>query len=203
MLRGERVWLRPLEKADVVESNIDDAELAHYAGFKAPFSRDAQERWYQSQLSDLGTTTFQFSICRLGSDAGIGGIGLREIDRANGSASVSIFLGDRASWGTGLGTDAMNALLDFAFGELRLERVWLEVFDYNPRAVRSYEKAGYRLEARLRRARFHRGAYHDVLLMAIIREDWERLERPRSWDLAAPSGDTTTVAPDAAGEAPD
>ena len=84
-----------------------------------------------------------------------------------------------------MGTDAMNALLDFAFGELRLERVSLEVFDYNPRAIRSYEKAGYRVEVRRRRARFHRGAFHDVIGMAILRDDWLALDRARSWELPA------------------
>jgi RimJ/RimL family protein N-acetyltransferase len=48
--------------------------------------------------------------------------------------------------GQGLGTDAMFALLDFGFGQLRLERMWLEVYDFNRRARRSYEKCGFVLE---------------------------------------------------------
>jgi RimJ/RimL family protein N-acetyltransferase len=181
MLRGERVWLRPLEKADVLEEVIDDAELAHYAGFKAPFGRESQERWFSKQLEQTGETSFQFVVCPLGSRQRIGSCGLRSIDRLNGGAELSIFM-FRGSWGQGLGTDAVNALLDFGFGELRLERIYLQVFDYNPRAMRSYAKSGFVHEAMLRRSRFHRGAHHDVILMAILRGDWERLERRRSWD---------------------
>ncbi|HET8586472.1 MAG TPA: GNAT family protein [Candidatus Limnocylindria bacterium] len=181
MLRGERVWLRPLEKADVVEAVMDDAELAHYAGFKVPFAPESQERWFSKQLEQTGETTFQFVVCPLGSRERIGGCGLRSIDRVNGDAELSIFM-FRGSWGMGLGTDAVNALLDFGFGELRLERIYLQVFDYNPRAMRSYQKSGFVQEAVLRRARFHRGAHHDVILMAILRHEWDALPRKRAWE---------------------
>ena len=186
MLRGHRVWLRMTEKADVLATDIDDRDLGHYAGFKFSFSNDMVDGWFRELTEEMGSgAAYQFTICPLGSREGIGGIGLRGIDTANGSAWVSIFVTDASRWGTGVGTDAMNALLDFAFGELRLERVSLEVFDYNPRAIRSYEKAGYRIEVRRRRARFHRGAFHDVISMAILRHEWVALDRARSWELPA------------------
>lgn len=180
MLRGELVWLRPVEKEDLAVGQ-ENRELAHLAGFKLPFSSSDQERFWQ-YLQSQPDAVHQFVLCRLGDTAQLGGVGLRTIDRINGSAEVSIFIGDPGAWGQGLGTDAMNVLLDFAFGELRLQRVWLRVFDYNPRARRSYEKAGFVMEATLRHDRFHRGRHHDSHLMAIVREDWERMDRRRSWD---------------------
>lgn len=182
LLRGATVWLRALEKADVIDAELDDRDLGHFGGFRMPFGRESQERWYAKAVAGMGETMLQFVICRLGDRRSIGGIGLRDIDRVNGSAEASIFITSRDDWGKGYGTDAMNALLDYAFGEMRLHRVYLHVFDYNPRAIRSYEKAGFATEARLRRNRFHRGAYHDELLMAILRSEWQRLERPRSWE---------------------
>ena len=77
----------------------------------------------------------------------------------------------------------MNALLDFGFGQLRLERLWLEVYDFNLRARRSYEKSGFSLEGTQRRAIFKRGKHRDVLLMAILRDEWAALDRRRSWDF--------------------
>ncbi len=77
---------------------------------------------------------------------------------------------------------ALNCLVDFGFGELRLERIYLHVFDYNARAQRSYEKAGFRTDAVLRRHRFHRGEHHDVHLMSILRGDWLAMDRRRAWD---------------------
>ncbi len=181
MLRGEHVWLRWLEKADV-STPLDDQELAHYAGFKSPIGGEASEAWFEKLRPQLGQSVFQFAVCPLGSSDEIGSCGLRSVDRTDGNAELSIFM-LRGSWGRGLGTDAVNTLLDFAFGELRLERIYLHVFDYNPRAMRSYEKSGFVREAVLRRARFHRGAHHDVVLMAILRSEWEALGRKRSWEF--------------------
>jgi RimJ/RimL family protein N-acetyltransferase len=181
MLRGEHVWLRPMEKADV-RGSLDDQELAHYAGFKMPIGGEASERWFETKMRpQLGDSVFQFVVSPLGSNEDIGSCGLRSLDRTDGNAELSIFM-MRGSWGRGLGTDAVNALLDFAFGELRLERIYLHVFDYNPRAVRSYEKSGFVREAVLRRARFHRGAHHDVFLMAMLRSEWVALPRKRAWE---------------------
>jgi len=101
-----------------------------------------------------------------------------------GAFEVGIGIADPPDRGKGYGTDALNALVDFGFGELRLERIELEVFDYNLRAIRSYEKAGFQTDAVLRRSRFHRGAHHDVHLMSILRDDWAAMPRKRSWDLA-------------------
>jgi len=181
IIRGEQVWLRALEKEDILGHPIQDADLAHFAGFRRSFSQIEAERFIQ-KLAAGGDESVNFSICRLDSDEPIGGVGLRDIDRTNGAAEVAIFIMDRGQWGKGLGTDAMRAMLDFGFGEMRLERVWLRVFDYNPRAVRSYEKAGFLREALLRHDRFHRGVHHDTHLMAIVRPDWEAEDRKRSWD---------------------
>ena len=180
IVRGERVWLRPAESSDILDSSIEDADLAHFAGFRRSFSRAEMERFLQ-HISNPEEGV-NFAICQLGSTEMIGFCGLRDFDRINGSAEVAIHLGDRAVWGKGLGTDAMRALLDYAFGEMRLERVWLRVFDYNERAVASYLKAGFVKEVLLRHDRFHRGAHHDVHLMGITRPDWEAQDRKRSWD---------------------
>lgn len=181
IIRGERIWLRPMEPSDVTETSIEDADLAHFAGFKRSFSRPETERFIKQLTSAPEEGSVNFTICRLGSDELIGTCGLRDIDRRNGSAEVSIFLLG-GTWGQGLGTDAMRAIVDFGFGELRLERIWLRVFDYNPRAIRSYEKTGFVREVHLRHDRFHRGVHHDVELMALIRPDWEAETRKRSWD---------------------
>jgi len=181
ILRGEQVWLRALEPSDMEATSLEEADLAHYAGFKRSFSRAEGERFLQKMASHPDES-IQFTICLLGQNDSIGGVGLREVDRENASAEVSIFISKPAEWSKGLGTDAMRVMLDFAFGEMRLERVWLRVFDYNRRAARSYEKAGFVKEVLLRHDRFHRGKHHDTDLMAIVRPDWEADPRKKSWD---------------------
>ena len=188
MLRGERVWLRPIEPGDVVEDSqfAGDAEIGHFLGAKSPMSRAAAERMATEILTQVGQTGFPYAICLLGEQRSIGTIFLRSVDKVNGSGVVGIFIGDRRYLGKGYGTDALNVLLDFGFGEVRLERIELEVFDYNLRAIRSYQKAGFQTDALLRRSRFHHGEHHDVHLMSILRDDWLALPRKRSWELTGP-----------------
>jgi RimJ/RimL family protein N-acetyltransferase len=55
---------------------------------------------------------------------------------------------------------------------LNLHRVWLHVYEFNPRAVRVYEKVGFRHEGRLRQAIFHDGRYWDTLVMGLLHAEW-------------------------------
>jgi RimJ/RimL family protein N-acetyltransferase len=190
MLRGEKVWLKGIEPSEQVPGvdKVSDATIAHFAGFKAPLTRAGAERFANRAISEPGRpqTFFMFGIVPLGEQAPIGNVSLRDVDQLNGSAELSIVLGDPRLLGKGYGTDAVHAICDFGFGELRLERIHLEVYDYNERAIRSYQKSGFQTDAVQRKARFHRGAYHDVLTMSILRDDWLALPRPKSWDLAGP-----------------
>ena len=110
------------------------------------------------------------------------------LDLENGNAEFGISIGEKTEWNRGYGTDALNAICDFGFGALRLERIELNVFEDNARAIRSYEKAGFRHEGRLRRAQFGEGRHFDVLRMALLRDEWLALDRPTGWQLTFPNG---------------
>jgi diamine N-acetyltransferase len=184
MIRGAQVYLRPSEREDIplFVAWLNDAETASYLSLRAPLSMPIEERWFERMLETQGKDAYHFVICSLADDRPIGTIGLFEIDATNGSAGVGISIGVRELWGRGLGTDAMNALLDFGFGELRLERIWLDVYEHNPRGRRAYEKAGFVVEGVKRHGIYRRGRYIDVQLMSILRDEWAALDRPRSWD---------------------
>jgi RimJ/RimL family protein N-acetyltransferase len=84
-----------------------------------------------------------------------------------------IFIGDKNYWSKGYGTDATKTLLRFAFEELGLNLVELEVYDFNPRAMRCYEKAGFRRVGAHRQGLYRHGKFHDEYLMSILREEWD------------------------------
>jgi RimJ/RimL family protein N-acetyltransferase len=90
----------------------------------------------------------------------------------NGDAFVGIGIGDRELWGKGYGTEAMKLMLRFAFQELNLRRVSLNTFEYNPRAVHSYEKAGFVHEGCERDWLHREGRRWDLIYMGILREEW-------------------------------
>lgn len=198
MIRGRRVVLRPLEREDVdlVLGWNADAATRRLVG-DLPRSRASAERRYDEGVAEHGESFFSFAICRVEDGRMIGRVDLFDIDRLNGSAALGITIGDRADRGHGSGTDAVEALVDFAFGELRLERVWLGTDAENERAQAAYRRAGFVEEARHRHAFVDRGRFIDEVRMSILRDEWLALERPRSWDLA---GDP--VPPAAAGDPP-
>jgi len=174
MIRGERVYLRPSERADLPTFVrwLNDAEVAATLAVRAPMSLASEEAWFERMLAAQGRTDYHFVICLLDDDRPIGTIGLHQVDRDNGSAEFGIAIGEKGEWGKGYGTDALRAICDFGFGELRLERIGLEYYAGNDRGRRSYEKGGFTHEGTLRHARFSGGEYLDVHLMSLLRDEW-------------------------------
>lgn len=184
IIRGERVYLRAQERSDVpiFVRWFNDSETTSFLSMRAPMSEPMEEAWFNGMVGQQGKGTYHFTICLLVDDRPIGTIGLFDVDNVNGSAGIGISIGEKSLWGQGLGTDAMLALLDFGFGQLRIERMWLDVYDFNARARRSYEKCGFVLEGTRRHAIFKRGQFYDVQLMSILRDEWAAQDRKRMWE---------------------
>lgn len=174
MLIGERVRLRSIEREDLPTFVrwFNDPEVRQYLMMYEPMSMAKEERWFEEMLDRKND--FLFAIeAQIGEQwVHIGNVGLHRIDWKNRTAVFGIVLGEKAYWGQGFGTDATRTILRFAFEELNLHRVELEVFDFNPRAMRSYEKAGFRHEGTRRQALFRHGRYHDVHLMSILQSEY-------------------------------
>lgn len=185
-LRGTLVYLRPLEPDDapVVHRWYEDTRIATLMG-DLPRSLARRRQRYEADIADQGSESFLFLICRLEDDLPVGRTDLFQIDRQHGSAALGITIGDPPMWGKGYGTDAVNALVDFAFGQLRLERVWLDTDAHNARALAAYTKAGFVREGVLRHTYYQDGIWSDDVRMAMIREEWAELTRSRSWDFVA------------------
>ncbi len=125
-----------------------------------------------------GKSGYHFVACLLEDDRPIGTIGLFDLDLQNGSAGLGISVGQAADRGRGYGSDMLRALLEFSFGNLRLERVWLDVYDYNPGARRVYQRVGFVDEGVSRHAIFRHGRYRDLFRMSILRGEWEATQPP-------------------------
>ncbi len=136
------------------------------------FSEKKWKEWLEKDLDKETTNEVFFAIRTLESDKLIGFIGLFELFKHHGDTLVAIALGEREYWGKGYGTDAMRIMLQYAFYELNLRRVGLIVFEYNPRAIRSYEKVGFIPEGFVRRVMQRDGKRWDFQYMGILREEW-------------------------------
>jgi RimJ/RimL family protein N-acetyltransferase len=183
LVRGERVYLRALEPSDVelVHRWYEHADTARLMG-EQPRSLAHRRADAASEVGKAGRDWFSFVISLLSDDRPIGRADVFEIDRVNGSAGFGIAIGEHDLRGAGLGTDAVNALTDFCFGQLRLERLWLVTDSVNARAQHVYIKAGFVHEGVLRRAFYQDGVFQDDIRMAMLRAEWDALERTRSWE---------------------
>jgi RimJ/RimL family protein N-acetyltransferase len=121
---------------------------------------------------DESQKNIHFNLHTLEDDRLIGFISLFVVWKFQGDAWVGIGLGERKDWGKGYGTDAMQIILRYAFGELNLHRVSLGVHAYNPRAIRSYQKSGFVIEGVERKVVNREGTRHDAVIMGILREEW-------------------------------
>lgn len=172
MIWGQKTRLRAIEREDLPTFVrwFNDPEVRQYLAMYMPMSLADEEKWFERQLEDQNSRVFAIETEE---GVHIGNIGLHNIDWKNRRAILGIVIGEKEYWGQGYGSDAIMALLGFAFGEMNLHRVYLTVYDYNHRAIRCYEKCGFRHEGRLREAHFSSGQYHDELMMGILQEEFE------------------------------
>jgi RimJ/RimL family protein N-acetyltransferase len=184
IIRAERVYLRPAERSDLdtFVRWFSDAEVSRYLRVRAPFSRAAEEKWFDQMLDKQGKSDYHFVICLIEDGRPIGTAGLHDLDLENGSAEFGISIGEKAEWNKGYGTETLEAICDFGFGQLRLERIHLEVYAPNTAGQRAYQKAGFVTEGTLRHAHFADGQHMDALIMSLLRDEWQAAPRTKSYE---------------------
>jgi RimJ/RimL family protein N-acetyltransferase len=121
------------------------------------------------------SNTLEFRLRTLAEDRLIGFVALHCIEWNNQAAMLAIGIGEASYRGKGYGSDALQLILRYAFRELNLYRVGLDVTANNRAAIRAYEKAGFQQEGVMRRAVSRDGQRIDRILMGILRDEW--LER--------------------------
>lgn len=176
MISGERVRLRGVDEKDIGKfvTWLNDPEVIQNLLIFWPLSMKQEEKWFED-LSKLEPAEQPLAI-EVKTDIDwelVGNCSIQKIDWIARCAEVGIFIGNKAYWGKGFGSEAMKLLLQFGFNRLNLNRIYLHVFETNPRAIRSYEKVGFKHEGRLRQDLFKNGKYIDVLIMGILRSEWE------------------------------
>jgi RimJ/RimL family protein N-acetyltransferase len=149
-----------------------DPEIARLTRYQqAPLSSDDVQRFFYSRI--MGSDFLAMAIHIRDTDRLIGTCAFSQLDGDNGSTLFHITIGEHDAWGKGYGTETTQLMLDHAFTRLALHRVALTVFEYNSRAIRSYEKSGFTIEGRARQAIFRDGRFWDEIHMSILLEEWE------------------------------
>lgn len=176
MLKGKLVRLRAVNGGDL-EPNyrwMNDTEVTRYIAMRYPISRAEEERWTANRPANDFAQGVTFAI-ETKDGVHIGNLGLHEPRPEHRSATLGIVIGEKDYWSNGHGTDAIVTLLRFGFAQMNLHRVTLHVFDFNERAVACYKKCGFQNEGTLRENYYGEGHYNDVILMGVLRDEFEAL----------------------------
>lgn len=177
LLVGKKVRLtRPVqEDIPVIAGWSLDLEYQRLLrrGMVYPGSVEDHIGWFEEMAK--GETMFPFSVRTLVEDRLVGMLVIKDIMWQARHCSFFIGIGDPTERGRGYGSDAVRVLQRYAFLEMNLNRVGLEVMAYNEDAIRAYQAAGFHSEGHLRAFVYRDGVYYDVLLMSILRSEWEAL----------------------------
>jgi RimJ/RimL family protein N-acetyltransferase len=174
MLKGKRVVLRAMERSDlplVHAFNNDLAvELAGGGDHPMPQSMSRLEAEFDQRAGGGGRDGESFAIVAEGNF--IGSCALFNFDNLAQTAELGIGIGNKLYWGKGYGREAIALLVDYGFRYRNLHKVHLRVHGLNERAQRAYKAVGFVEEGRLRAHVYSNGDYDDLVLMGVLRSEW-------------------------------
>ncbi|WP_373232189.1 GNAT family N-acetyltransferase [Cohnella sp.] len=174
-LLGSRIMLREYRRDDLpwIRQWVNNPEIVGYLSdiFLYPHTMESTEAFIDANLEGSSDSR-GFVIADLAAEAYIGQVNLDSIDWKNRVGRIGIVIGSLDHMGYGYGTEAMKLLVAFAFREMNLNRLELEVYDFNERAYRCYISCGFKEEGRLREKQYKNGRYWDVIQMGILRSEW-------------------------------
>ncbi|MFC5542457.1 GNAT family N-acetyltransferase [Ureibacillus suwonensis] len=183
-IKGKIVTLRAMEEEDqeLLREMINDPEIEKMVGgYSFPVSKIQQRKWFESNINSQNNLRL---IIETEEDGAIGFANIVNIDWKNRSAFHGIKIARKQFRSKGIGTDTVMAVMKYAFEELQLNRLDGTIIDYNEASKALYlKKCGWKIEGVRRKAVFKQNAYHDELIVGILREEYEDLiKETRYWD---------------------
>lgn len=175
VLQGDHIVLRPLAASDLRRCVkwFNDPQVTHFLGRSSAVTLAEEERWFREYERKPDEQVFAIDV----EGEHVGNLGLHRVDRVHRKADLGIVIGEPTMWSRGMGTEAIRLGLRYAFGALGLNKVSLDVLEYNQRAIRTYEKCGFRREGVHREDIYKDGRFFNVLRMGILAREWQEREQ--------------------------
>ena len=170
-LVGDRIYLSPRNSEDVEKFTewLNDFETTDYTGRSAILTTLEGERKYLEENSNPEAT---FVIVTLEDNKMIGTVSLEDINWINRTATLGIFIGDKEFRSKGYGTEAIRLILEYGFKYMNLYNIKLDLMEFNERALKCYEKCGFKEYGRRRKCKFVNGKYYDSISMDILADEF-------------------------------
>jgi RimJ/RimL family protein N-acetyltransferase len=174
-LVGAKVRLRPLAIRDLPKMALwnQDLEVQYLVDGDLPGDLIELERWYRTNVPDRHYQIF--AIENMNGEL-IGDLELDHICWNTRQAELRIRIGEKEFWGRGFGSDALSLVITYFMGEKNFQRIYLKVYHFNERAIRCYQKNGFRQIGILQRGQKD---WKDIILMEINRAFFHKFSRPR------------------------
>lgn len=171
MIAGEHVILRAFEREDAERCYrwMNDPSIVRTLKSRYPIAFQNEIEWLDRAMNSHAAER-HFAIERKDDRTHIGNASIHDIDWVSRTGSFGLFVGEPSAWNRGFGGDAVRTLVRFAFDEMNLQKLRINVFEYNDRAKHVLEMQGFVQEARLRREFYREGSYHDLLVYSTFRD---------------------------------
>lgn len=169
-LIGTKCYLSPIDinDAEKYAEWLNDLEVTSNLNLYASVINTETEKSLLEKLSK----EHHYAIIDCNSDDMIGTCGFLEVDHLNQAAEIGIFIGNKKFWNKGFGTESLRLLLDYGFKALNLHNVMLKVYSFNERAVKSYQKTGFKIMGKRREALKRGNKTFDIIYMDITYGDF-------------------------------
>ncbi|MDR0301163.1 MAG: GNAT family N-acetyltransferase [Treponema sp.] len=170
-LVGKKCYLSPIDLNDAEKFTewLNDLEVTTNLG--PLYSGIINVEGEKEILKDL-SQKHNYSIIDIETNELIGNCGFLEIDNVNQIAEIGIFIGNKKFWGKGYGTEALVLLIDYGFKALNLHNILLKVFSFNERAMKCYEKVGFKIIGKRREALNRGDKKFDAIFMDILYDEF-------------------------------
>ncbi|NTW49371.1 MAG: GNAT family N-acetyltransferase [Chlorobiales bacterium] len=176
-LTTDRLILRPITRSDsgAIQASASAREISDtMISIPHPYPDGQADRYISRRLSEMEKGLAATFVIELKTNHHFTGIiEIRDIEREYEQAELSFWLAV-GSWGHGYISEAIKPVLQYAFMDLQLNRIYAHHMTRNPASGQALKKNGFREEGLLRQRVRKWDVFEDVVLLAILREDWEK-----------------------------
>ena len=174
MLTGKTIYLRALEETDVsfMFSLVNNQEFAYWEGKNEfPISQKQQQLWFDNNYNK----GHRFIICDKSTHEKMGYMSFKITDEISRKGQLALKLIESAR-GKNIGTDSLQTLTSFLFNKANLNRLYTHIIAFNKPSLKLFEKCGWTIEGTERESIYMNGEYHDNVLLAIIKSEYQSQE---------------------------
>ncbi len=167
---GKKCYLSTidLDDAPAFTGWMSDYDVTKYLA-EAPSCYPLQA---EREALDRLSREHNYCIVDLETDSLLGICGFMNLNHLNQTAEVGIFIGNKDYWGRGYGGEALSLLVKYGFEVLNFHNIMLQVVSFNERAIRCYERIGFKTFGVRKEAVLREGRRHDKVYMEMTRSDF-------------------------------